>query len=246
MTAMASRMRTGSARTRHGQAGFTYVGMVILVAILGLVGAATLKIDGLLRRAAAEEELLFAGAAFADALTSYAAATPQGQPTQPPGLQDLLRDTRTPAMRRHLRKIYVDPMTNSTDWGIVWLADGKGVLAVYSKSQVQPLKIGNFDPRLMGFDGKAHIAEWRFAAAAPAPLVPQAAAPVKAATPSSLFPATAVTAQSNAGAVAPEPPVVEVVVPPPAEVPKTEPEAVAEDELQRQQDEANARRQRRE
>ena len=34
------------------EAGFTYVGMVFFVAMLGLVGAATLKVDTLLRRAA--------------------------------------------------------------------------------------------------------------------------------------------------------------------------------------------------
>jgi type II secretory pathway pseudopilin PulG len=177
MTAMANRMPTGrttARRGRAGQGGFTYVGMVILVFVLGLVGAATLKIDALLRRAAAEEELLFAGAAFADALTSYAAATPQGQPTQPPSLNELLRDSRSPAVRRHLRKIYVDPMTGSTDWGIVWLADGKGVLAVHSKSQLQPLKIANFDAKLAGFEGKQHISEWRFVATGPAPIVPVA------------------------------------------------------------------------
>jgi type II secretory pathway pseudopilin PulG len=182
-------MRIGSRTKSEG--GFTYLGLVILVTVLGLVGAATLKIDSLLRRAAKEEELLFVGAAFADALTSYAAATPQGQPTQPPSLKELLRDPRSPAVRRHLRKIYIDPMTGSTDWGIVWMADGKGVLGVYSKSPAQPLKIANFDPKLVGFEGKQHIYEWRFMAAGPQPSVPAAGqTPAPAAQPS-LFPAAA-------------------------------------------------------
>ena len=60
--------------------GFTYSRLIILVAIIGLVGAATLKVDALLRRAAAERELLEIGAAFGAALTSYADATPRGQP----------------------------------------------------------------------------------------------------------------------------------------------------------------------
>jgi type II secretory pathway pseudopilin PulG len=161
-------MRTGKRRQR----GFTYLGLVILVTVLGLVGAATLKIDALLRRADKEAELLFVGAAFADALTSYAAATPPGQPTQPPSLKELLRDPRSPAVRRHLRKIYIDPMTGSTDWGIVWMADGKGVLGVYSKSPMQPLKIANFDPKLVGFEGRQHIYEWHFVGTGPQPSVP--------------------------------------------------------------------------
>lgn len=184
---MASRMRTGSRAGAQG--GFTYLGLIIFVTVLGLVGAATLKIDALLRRAAAEEELLSVGAAFADALTSYAAATPQGQPTQPPSFNELLRDPRSPAVRRHLRRVFIDPITGTTDWGIVWLADGKGVLAVYSKSQAAPLKIANFDPKLVGFEGRQHLSEWRFVATGPAPAVPVApgAPPVK--PPSPLFPA---------------------------------------------------------
>ena len=86
------------------QRGFTYLGLIILVAIIGLVGAAGLKASSLLRRAAAEEELLETGAAFSDALASYAAVTPPGQPPQPPTLQELLRDPRSPTVRRHLRK----------------------------------------------------------------------------------------------------------------------------------------------
>ena len=206
-------MKTRSRR----QGGFTYLGMIILVTVLGLVGAATLKIDALLRRAAAEEELLAVGAAFADALTSYAAATPQGQPTQPATLQDLLKDSRSPAIRRHLRKVFVDPMTGSTDWGIVWLGDHKGVLAVYSKSTVQPLKIANFDARLAGFEGRQHISDWHFTASGPAPVVAPAAAGAQPVTTPSLFPPAV-------AAVAPPPP-----PPPPPEAPPEEPKAEDEE-----------------
>ena len=73
---------------KRRQQGFTYLSLVILLAIMGLVGAAALKVDALLARAAAEQELLEAGAAFSAALDSYAAATPQGKPPQPPTLQD--------------------------------------------------------------------------------------------------------------------------------------------------------------
>jgi type II secretory pathway pseudopilin PulG len=158
-----------SARPRQG--GFTYLGLIILVTVIGMVGAATLKIDALLRRAAAEEELLGIGAEFSAALASYAAATPKGQLPHPPTLQELLKDPRTPALRRHLRKIFVDPVTGSTRWGIVYVGDQAGVLAVYSLSQAKPLKIGNFDARFAGFENKAHLSEWKFTAGLP-PLAP--------------------------------------------------------------------------
>lgn len=158
-------------RLRH-EAGFTYVGLIVLVTIIGLVGAATLKADALLRRAAAEEELLEIGAAFSAALTSYAEATPRGQPPQPPSLEELLRDPRFPGVRRHLRKIFVDPITGKAEWGIVWLskgsgidgAGGSGVVAVYSLSQARPLKQANFDARFQNLENREHLADWKFAA----------------------------------------------------------------------------------
>ena len=152
------------------EGGFTYVGLIVLVAIIGLVGAATLKADALLRRAAAEQELLEIGAAFSAALTSYAEATPRGQLPQPPSLEELLKDPRFPGMRRHLRKIFVDPVTGKAEWGIVWLnkgngingSGGSGVLAVYSLSESKPLKQANFDARFQNFENRRHLSEWKF------------------------------------------------------------------------------------
>lgn len=144
------------------QTGFTYLGLIILVTVIGMVGALTLKADALLRRAAAEEELLEIGAMFSSALQSYASATPQGQPVQPPGLQDLLLDPRFPVPRRHLRKIFVDPMTGKPEWGIVYANGNRGVIAVYSLSQAKPLKVSNFDPRFSRFENKGRISDWMF------------------------------------------------------------------------------------
>jgi len=68
-------------RVAAPEAGFTYVGLIVLVAIVGLVGAATLKVDALLRRAAAEQELLEIGAAFSEAMpTPPRAASPPIRP----------------------------------------------------------------------------------------------------------------------------------------------------------------------
>jgi type II secretory pathway pseudopilin PulG len=151
------------------QAGFTYLGLIIFVTIIGLVGAATLKIGALLQRAAAEEELLDIGAAFSAALDSYAAATPQGASPYPPSLKELLKDPRVPGVRRHLRKIFVDPLTGKAEWGVVYLGDGTtGVVAVHSLSTAKPLKVANFDSRFAGLDNADTISAWRFKARDPA------------------------------------------------------------------------------
>ncbi|MEW6023482.1 MAG: type II secretion system protein, partial [Pseudomonadota bacterium] len=199
------------------EAGFTYVGLVFFVAILGLVGAATLKVDSLLRRAAAEQDLLEIGAEFSEALRSYAAATPRGYPTAPPTLQDLLKDPRFPGTRRHLRKIFVDPITGKDEWGIVYQGDKIGVLAVYSLSRAQPLKVANFDARFLNFENKEHLSEWKFTATgqgvsvtAPNNVTP----PATPGTPAPLFPAPGAAPAPGA------PP-----APPPEQPAQPEPEA---------------------
>jgi len=160
-------VRAGIRRGR--QAGFTYLGLIIFVTIIGLVGAATLKIGALLQRAAAEEELLDIGAAFSAALDSYAAATPQGASPYPPSLKELLKDPRVPGVRRHLRKIFVDPLTGKAEWGVVYLGEGTtGVVAVHSLSAAKPLKVANFDSRFAGLDNADTISAWRFKARDPA------------------------------------------------------------------------------
>ena len=207
---------------KRRQQGFTYLSLVILLAILGLVGAAALKVDALLARAAAEQELLEVGAAFSAALDSYAAATPQGKPPQPPTLQDLLKDTRFPGIKRHLRKIFVDPISGKAEWGITYLGDKVGVIGVYSLSQAQPLKLANFDARFQNFENKTHYAEWKFVAKDQGGLERINDTRLPAVTPPApVAPAPATPAASEPEA-APEPPA-EPAAPEPAEPPE-EPE----------------------
>ncbi|HEX8603346.1 MAG TPA: type II secretion system protein [Pseudoduganella sp.] len=160
MTAAASRIRNGERPRAAG--GFTYIGLIILVAIIALVGATTVRLGVTLQRAQAERDLLHIGEEFSNALKSYAAATPAGQPPQPPSLKELLKDPRFPGVRRHLRKIFVDPMTGKAQWGILYLAGDKGVLGIYSLSTAKPVKVGNFPSRFQAFSGKEKISQWVF------------------------------------------------------------------------------------
>ncbi|MEG0043861.1 MAG: type II secretion system protein [Massilia sp.] len=236
---------------RGRQAGFTYLGLIIFVTIIGLVGAATLKIGALLQRAAAEEELLDIGAAFSAALDSYAAATPQGASPYPPSLKELLKDPRVPGVRRHLRKIFVDPLTGKAEWGVVYLGDGTtGVVAVHSLSTAKPLKIANFDSRFAGLDNADTISAWRFKARDPAlgqgPGQPLSAAPstpttqpaqpaplgLPAAAPADVLPAEATEESNPVPDTAPDtvPDTAPDTVPEPAPVNAPEPEAEASPE----------------
>ena len=210
---------------RRAQGGFTYLGLIVLVMVIGMVGAATLKIGALMQRTAAENELLETGAAFSEALRSYAAATPQGQPQQPPTLAELLKDPRFPGVRRHLRKIFVDPMTGKAEWGIVYLGDKKGVIGVYSLSAAKPFKVANFDARFINFENKQKISEWRFTAGGQGLVAPGAtpsmAPPSGLKGPPSMMPPSMVAPVPVAE---PPAPVAEAPPPPP---PPAEPEPEA-------------------
>ncbi len=209
------------------QGGFTYLSLIILVAIIGMAAAATLKMGSVIQRSRAEQQLLDIGAAYSDALQSYADATPAGMPTQPPSLQELLRDPRFPGVRRHLRRIYVDPMTGGAEWGIVYLGDKVGVLAIYSLSDARPVKIGNFPQRFATLAGKQKISEWRFGATGKSGLAAAAAPPPA--------PPPAQQAPDQPSPVQPAPDQPSPVQPPPPEpAPETPaaPPAPADDEPQ--------------
>ena len=221
---------------RAPASGFTYLGLLILLAVLGLIAAAGLKTGSLLQRAAAEEELLEIGAQFSEALRSYAAATPQGQPQQPPSLQELLKDPRFPNPRRHLRKIFVDPVTGKAEWGIVYLGDKVGVLGVYSLSDRRPLKVANFDIRFQNFENRERISDWKFLAAGtdggvPALLTAPNSPVAPGAPGGSLFDTPPAGVEPPKDGAPPPPPPVEAEAQPQPE-PVAAPEEPAEEEVQ--------------
>ena len=88
-----------------------------------------------------EAELLFVGDEMRRAIASYYHRGPVRQ--YPATLEDLLKDPRFPQPVRHLRQRYRDPVTNSAEWGLV-LAQGGGIMGVYSLSEARPFKRANF------------------------------------------------------------------------------------------------------
>lgn len=146
------------------QGGFTYLGILLFVLILAIASAGTAMLWSTVQRRVAEEHLLFIGGEFRLALRRYAAVTPQGQSPYPPTLEALLRDPRFPEVRRHLRKVYADPVTHRTDWVIVKGPDG-GIVAIHSSSSIATFKRGQFPSEFANFEGKETYEQWVFAAA---------------------------------------------------------------------------------
>lgn len=153
---------------RRGEAGFTYLGLMIALAVIGVAAAGTLQLGAVMQRRTAEEQLLDVGTEIRAALKSYGEATPSGLPRSPRSLQELVRDPRFPNPRRYLRKLYPDPMTGSTKWGLMLSPEGF-ILGVYSLSREKPIKVANFPQIYRSFTEQTSYAKWVFT---PAQLVP--------------------------------------------------------------------------
>ena len=152
-------------RDPAGQRGFTLLGVILLAALLAIAAATTLSAGVTLQRRAAEDDLLAVGLEFRNAFKSYYDAA-ISTPRYPAKLEDLLRDPRFPGVRRHLRKLYADPLTGKADWATI-PAPGGGIMGVYSKAEGTPIKLALFVPEFASFEGKSSYAEWQFAYLAP-------------------------------------------------------------------------------
>lgn len=141
--------------------GFALLWVLLSIALMGvgLVAAAQLQATVLQRER--ERELLAIGREFRAAIASYFNLEIPGRAREYPStLDDLLSDPRVSGTRRHIRRIYVDPMTGQGNWGTLRVA-GK-IVGVHSLSNVRPIKQTNFDADEMGFEGRRGYSEWRF------------------------------------------------------------------------------------
>jgi type II secretory pathway pseudopilin PulG len=142
--------------------GFTYVWLLVAVAIMAAGLAAIGEVASTAAKREKEAELLFVGDQFARAIAEYHASSP-GAPQYPQKLEQLLADNRFPNARRYLRRIYPDPMTGRPDWGLL-RGPGGGIIGVHSQSLERPLKIANFPRGYESFTGAGTYSGWRFIA----------------------------------------------------------------------------------
>ena len=146
--------------SRRAALGFTYLGILFAVAIIGigLAGIGTVWRTTVQRER--EQELLFIGHEYRRALARYYAAA-GGVYRYPHTLEELLNYQRFPEPRHHLRRLYRDPMTGQADWGLVLTVDG-GIMGVHSTSAAKPLKQANFDLADASFALAESYSEWEF------------------------------------------------------------------------------------
>jgi type II secretory pathway pseudopilin PulG len=141
-------------------AGFTYIGMMIFIALAGIAMAGTGTVASVQLQREKEAQLLFVGEQFSKAIESYYLSTPSALKAFPASFQELLEDKRFPKPRRHLRQVYFDPMTGSREWGLVTL--GGRIMGVHSLSTRKPRKTAGFPEHQAGFAKARDYREWRF------------------------------------------------------------------------------------
>ena len=152
-------MRAG--RTRAGQHGFTYLGGLFLLSLMGLGLAGTGEAWTVASRRARERELLWTGNQYMRALKSYYDQSP-GARQYPMKLEELLEDRRFAQPRHHLRQMYADPIARGE---FVLIRNGHGRIAgVRSASEDMPMKQANFPLALKDFQGRVRYADWQFIA----------------------------------------------------------------------------------
>jgi general secretion pathway protein G len=162
---MTNVLRTAGAAGRRagGAHGYTFVELLIVSAILLVLASVVMPLaqvtaqrqrEAELRRAL--REMRTAIDRFKDAVDSGAIASTELEPTSegyPPDLQTLVdgvpmaNDASGRKLRFGLRRVPIDPMTNSTDWGLRSYQDrpdstswgGQNVFDVYTKSTATAL-----------------------------------------------------------------------------------------------------------
>lgn len=149
-------------RGRRTSGGFTYFGVLFLVMLMGLALTGALELWSTASQRSRERELLWVGNQYARALQAYYLQSP-GPKQYPQSLDQLLEDRRFPDTRHHLRKLYPDPITHATDWGLVKTPDGR-ISGVHSLSEDEPIKKAEFPRRWEDFANRQKYSEWRFVA----------------------------------------------------------------------------------
>lgn len=176
--------------TPSRQAGFTYLALLAVLVVLGWWLAGTGQLWSTVAQRQREDELLFIGEQFRQAISHYYEQSPGGARQYPPTLDALLQDPRVPFVRRYLRRIYADPFTGKAEWGLIRAPD-EGIAGVYSLAPGKPLRRDNFSQQYSAFRQADSYADWKFVyqlasgdkaadASAPAATMPAPAANVAA------------------------------------------------------------------
>lgn len=150
----------GAAAVENRSRGAALLNVLVMVALLGLAaGMAGQSMSALMQRER-EAELLWRGLQYRQAIASYYNVKRGAQQVYPSKLEDLVKDPRFPDIKRHLRRLYNDPMTGK-EWDVV-KDPAEKLMGVRSTSELTPFQQANFPKGLEDLEGKTTYREWEF------------------------------------------------------------------------------------
>jgi type II secretory pathway pseudopilin PulG len=140
------------------QCGYTYIGLLVSVVILGLMLTIVARVWSTTEQREREAQLLWVGHAYRNAIASYYVHGGQF----PQSLQQLLQDDRSPVPLRHLRQLYPDPMTGAADWTLISDPMSQHIMGVASSSKATPIKRKGFELGDAVFADTDCYCSWQF------------------------------------------------------------------------------------
>ncbi len=118
-------------RPRHSvhQGGFTFLGLLLAVALMGIGLTAASEVWFTTAQRQRAEQSRWVAEEFVRAIGSYYESGPGGVKQFPAQLEDLLEDRRGPVVRRHLRQVYLNPHNGLKEWKLI-PAPGGGIRGI--------------------------------------------------------------------------------------------------------------------
>ncbi len=109
---------------RQLQSGFTYLWVLLAIAILGVSLVVTSQMWVATAQRQKIEQMNWIAEQFKQAIGSYYESSPGSVKLYPLTADMLLQDERFVTKKRHLRRIYVNPFSGQPDWDWIRGVDG--------------------------------------------------------------------------------------------------------------------------
>lgn len=145
---------------KQAQQGLAYLVVLFIAVALGLASTIAYENYSTIAKREREAQWLFAGKQYQQAISSYYHQSPNGFKSLPTKLDDLIKDSRFVSVKRHLRQLYVDPITQEA-WQLV-LNENQQIIGVVSASQEPILQAAKIAQMLPNAEGTTNYAEFKF------------------------------------------------------------------------------------
>jgi type II secretory pathway pseudopilin PulG len=160
---------------RDAARGFTYLGVMFIVAVLGMTAALAGSTWSFVARRERESELMYIGREYRLAIERYR-ADHAGQPQPYPSrLEQLLGNREGLVVKRYLRRLYPDPIDTGLPWVLLTTPQG-GIVGLHSASARAPLRRqALYADETIDFAAAKSYRDWVFSARSPAAAKDEAA-----------------------------------------------------------------------